>query len=144
MNEASGAVPSRHQRLSLLDFERCETGAAAAKGDRVANKRSLPKQHEHMGDRHQVATGQTVPKRLLQHRITELPFASRDALRIATLGMHHADPFDFAIIVQALERNLTVITRELRSLRRAGARGLIGCETGCNERLRQKSRCDYA
>ncbi len=55
-----------------------------------------------------------VPKRMLLHRIRELPFATEHALRIANLPMHHGDPFDRAIIAQALANKLVVITSDER------------------------------
>lgn len=55
-----------------------------------------------------------LPKRLLQHRIRELPFATEHALKIASLPMHHGDPFDRALIAQALTNKLIVITSDER------------------------------
>src|SRR5262245_2864492 len=51
-----------------------------------------------------------VPSRMAAHSITGLAFEHADALAIAQLPDHHDDPFDRALIAQALERDLVVIT----------------------------------
>ena len=39
----------------------------------------------------------------------EITFTSHDALRAARLPATHKDPFDRALVAQALERNLTIV-----------------------------------
>ena len=41
-----------------------------------------------------------------------LPFAPSHAVRVARLPQHHADPFDRALIAQALVEPLTLLTRD--------------------------------
>jgi len=41
-----------------------------------------------------------------------LPFAPAHAVRVARLPAHHADPFDRALIAQALVEPLTLLTRD--------------------------------
>ena len=40
----------------------------------------------------------------------EIAFTSHDALRAARLPATHKDPFDRALVAQALERNLTIVS----------------------------------
>ena len=55
-----------------------------------------------------------VPSRLVRHSIGGLAFEHTDALAVATLPAVHEDPFDRALIAQALERELTVVTSDER------------------------------
>ena len=41
-----------------------------------------------------------------------LPFTARHAHRLATLELHHRDPFDRMLIAQAIEEDLIVITKD--------------------------------
>ena len=51
--------------------------------------------------------------RLAAQRVSIIPISLTDALAAAQLPLHHRDPFDRMIIAQALDRGLTVITRDL-------------------------------
>ena len=53
-----------------------------------------------------------VPSRMTQHAIGGLAFEHADALAIAQLPDHHDDPFDRALIAQAIERDLPIITAD--------------------------------
>jgi PIN domain nuclease of toxin-antitoxin system len=55
-----------------------------------------------------------VPSRLARHSITGLAFEHTDALAVAALPALHEDPFDRALIAQALERDLTMVTSDAR------------------------------
>ena len=55
-----------------------------------------------------------VLSRLAIHAIVGLPFEHADALGVAELPPHHDDPFDRALIAQAIERDLTVVTSNER------------------------------
>jgi PIN domain nuclease of toxin-antitoxin system len=55
-----------------------------------------------------------VPSRMSRHAISGLAFEHSDALAIDSLGEHHHDPFDRALIAQALERGLPIITSDAR------------------------------
>lgn len=52
--------------------------------------------------------------RLARHSIGGLSFEHSDALAVADLPEHHDDPFDRALIAQALERDLAVVTADER------------------------------
>ncbi len=52
--------------------------------------------------------------RLARHSIAGLAFEHSDALAVADLPDHHDDPFDRALIAQALERDLAVVTSDDR------------------------------
>lgn len=45
-------------------------------------------------------------------RLTVLPISDQIALRAAALPLLHADPFDRAILATALERNVTLASRD--------------------------------
>src|SRR5436853_989192 len=51
-----------------------------------------------------------VPSRMAMHSIVGVPFEHADALLVADLPDVHDDPFDRALIAQALERKLPIIT----------------------------------
>src|SRR4051812_22510717 len=55
-----------------------------------------------------------VVTRLARHSIAGLAFEHSDALAVAELPEHHDDPFDRALIAQALERDLAVVTSDER------------------------------
>lgn len=57
--------------------------------------------------------------RLAAQRVSIIPISLTDALAAAQLPLHHRDPFDRMIIAQALDRGLTVITRD-RTFERYG------------------------
>lgn len=50
---------------------------------------------------------------------TSLPITLEHAARVRSLPFHHRDPFDRMMIAQALEENLTIVTRD-RSFRAYG------------------------
>lgn len=47
---------------------------------------------------------------------TELPIESPDAILAGRLPWEHKDPFDRVIVAQALRRNLTIATRDVKIL----------------------------
>jgi PIN domain nuclease of toxin-antitoxin system len=51
-----------------------------------------------------------VPKRLARDRISPLPIEHAHALRVATLPLHHRDPFDRLIVSQAQVEKLPLVT----------------------------------
>ena len=53
-----------------------------------------------------------VPARLAQNAMTELPIALVHALAVDTLPMHHHDPFDRLLIVQAQIERLPLMTAD--------------------------------
>lgn len=55
-----------------------------------------------------------VPSRMAKHGLVGLPFEHVDALAVASLPLHHDDPFDRALIAQAKERSLAVMTPDER------------------------------
>jgi PIN domain nuclease of toxin-antitoxin system len=55
-----------------------------------------------------------VPSRMTRHGITGIAFEHTDALAVAMLPDLHDDPFDRALIAQALERDLAIITSDDR------------------------------
>ena len=55
-----------------------------------------------------------VPSRMARHAIEGLAFEHTDALAVATLPDLHDDPFDRALIAQALARDLSIITSDGR------------------------------
>jgi PIN domain nuclease of toxin-antitoxin system len=55
-----------------------------------------------------------VPSRMSRHGITGIAFEHTDALAVALLPELHDDPFDRALIAQALERDLPIITSDAR------------------------------
>ena len=58
--------------------------------------------------------GRFVPARMSKHAFIGLAFEHTDALAVATLPDLHDDPFDRALIAQALERKLPVVTADER------------------------------
>jgi PIN domain nuclease of toxin-antitoxin system len=55
-----------------------------------------------------------VPSRMSAHAISGLAFEHSDALAIGSLPDHHDDPFDRALIAQARERNLPIVSSDTR------------------------------
>jgi len=55
-----------------------------------------------------------VPSRMVRHGITGIAFEHTDALAVAALPDLHDDPFDRALIAQALERELVIVTSDAR------------------------------
>lgn len=55
-----------------------------------------------------------VPSRMAAHSILGLAFEHSDALAIGLLPDHHDDPFDRALIAQARQRGLAVVTSDAR------------------------------
>jgi PIN domain nuclease of toxin-antitoxin system len=49
-------------------------------------------------------------QKLSQYGFLEIAFTSHDALRAARLPATHKDPFDRALVAQALERKLTIVS----------------------------------
>jgi len=47
-----------------------------------------------------------------ERRIATLPITPAHALRVEALPFHHRDPFDRLLIAQALEEQLTLVTRD--------------------------------
>lgn len=47
-----------------------------------------------------------------ERRIATLPITPAHALRVDGLPFHHRDPFDRLLIAQALEEQLTLVTRD--------------------------------
>jgi PIN domain nuclease of toxin-antitoxin system len=56
--------------------------------------------------------GRYVPKRLIEQGIRPLPITQDHSLRVYDLPLHHADPFDRMIIVQAMVEQMTVLTSD--------------------------------
>jgi len=55
-----------------------------------------------------------VPSRIEQHSLTGIAFEHEDALAVADLPDHHDDPFDRALIAQAIVRDVAIITADSR------------------------------
>src|SRR5438128_2452283 len=45
-----------------------------------------------------------------RHGIESLPFDEKAALMLATLPLHHKDPFDRALVAQAISQNMVILT----------------------------------
>lgn len=54
----------------------------------------------------------TVRQAVADSGFTELPVLMAHAERVATLPAHHRDPFDRLLVAQALEENLTLVSRD--------------------------------
>jgi PIN domain nuclease of toxin-antitoxin system len=52
------------------------------------------------------------PQRLAEYRFTELPFYTHQALLAGELESTHKDPFDRALVAQALSHKLTVVSQD--------------------------------
>lgn len=46
------------------------------------------------------------------NQLIDLPITAELALSVATMPLHHADPFDRLLVAQALERDLILITAD--------------------------------
>lgn len=57
---------------------------------------------------------QYVPAHLRATAAASLPVAEADALAVASLPPHHGDPFDRMLVVQAMRRDLTLVTGDAR------------------------------
>lgn len=53
-----------------------------------------------------------IPLRLLRDGLTSLPVDHHHACRVASLPLHHRDPFDRLLIAQAQIENLTLATAD--------------------------------
>ena len=49
---------------------------------------------------------------LARMRMEQLPISHRHALRVRSLPLRHRDPFDRMLVAQALDEDLTLITRD--------------------------------
>jgi len=58
--------------------------------------------------------GKFIPSRMSRHAISGFAFEHSDALAVAQLPSIHDDPFDRALIAQALARELTIVTSDSR------------------------------
>lgn len=95
---ARKAIENPHHEILLSAVSSWEIAIKQALG-----KLSLPE-----------APAKFVPSRMAAHAISGLAFEHSDALAIASLPDHHDDPFDRALIAQALERKLAVVTSDAR------------------------------
>jgi PIN domain nuclease of toxin-antitoxin system len=55
-----------------------------------------------------------VDSQLARHRFALLPITLRHAAGVAELPLHHRDPFDRMLVVQAQLEGLTIVTRDPR------------------------------
>jgi PIN domain nuclease of toxin-antitoxin system len=53
---------------------------------------------------------QFLAEELTANTISLLPIEFRHAMRVASLPLHHRDPFDRLLIAQALEENLAIVS----------------------------------
>jgi PIN domain nuclease of toxin-antitoxin system len=53
---------------------------------------------------------QFLAEELIANTISLLPIEFRQVMRVASLPLHHRDPFDRLLIAQALEENLTIVS----------------------------------
>jgi len=58
------------------------------------------------------APEQLLPRAMAEDRLIELPIQHRHALQVATLPLHHRDPFDRLIIAQARVEGLPIMTAD--------------------------------
>lgn len=54
----------------------------------------------------------TINSRLAAAGMTLLPISFADTLQVSNLPLHHRDPFDRMLIAQAINHNLTLISRD--------------------------------
>lgn len=52
------------------------------------------------------------PARLIAADLSELPFVAEHAIAAGSLPLHHGNPFDRALIAQAMTEGLTLVTRD--------------------------------
>ena len=55
-----------------------------------------------------------IPKRIVSSKLTPLPVEHTHALRVASLPMHHRDPFDRLLIAQSVELRVPIVTEDRR------------------------------
>lgn len=60
------------------------------------------------------AADRYVPESVLAIRARSLPIDLGDALAVAELPLHHRDPFDRLLVVQARRHDLTLVTADRR------------------------------
>lgn len=53
-----------------------------------------------------------VPSRMAAQGLEPLPISHSHALQVASLPMHHRDPFDRLLVAQALVERLTILTAD--------------------------------
>jgi PIN domain nuclease of toxin-antitoxin system len=53
---------------------------------------------------------------MTRYGLRELPVTARDAERTRTLPLHHRDPFDRMLVVQAMSDNLVLVSGDRRML----------------------------
>ncbi|MBI3972519.1 MAG: type II toxin-antitoxin system VapC family toxin [Chloroflexi bacterium] len=53
-----------------------------------------------------------LPDELQKNHFIELPITVAHTMAVEHLSMHHRDPFDRLLIAQAMEENLTIVTRD--------------------------------
>ena len=59
-----------------------------------------------------VATAEQILAAALELGFEELPVRARTTLRVATLPMHHRDPFDRLLVAQAMDEPATLLTAD--------------------------------
>lgn len=79
---------------------------SVASGYEVANKHRLGKLDD-IGD-----PAQKYPTLMIEHGFLPLPLSEAQTLRAGRLAGDHRDPFDRLIAAQALEENLTIVTKD--------------------------------
>lgn len=92
------AGPARH----AIEFEAAEIRVSVATVWELEIKRASGK----------IQLDDTIWDGLAARRVSIISISLTDALAAARLPLHHRDPFDRMIIAQALNRGLTVITRD--------------------------------
>jgi PIN domain nuclease of toxin-antitoxin system len=56
----------------------------------------------------------TVRNGMMRLVAAELPLHIRHSLRLSALPLHHRDPFDRLLVVQAMEEGMTLVTEDLQ------------------------------
>jgi PIN domain nuclease of toxin-antitoxin system len=92
--------------LGLLRDPRHTVYCSAASLWEIAIKQSLNK----------LEVKGTLPAMLERYGITELPVTARHAELTRTLPMHHRDPFDRMLVVQAMAENLVLVSADPQML----------------------------
>jgi len=93
---------------SLLEDEEHELHLSIASAWEIAIKHALGKLR--LPD----PPASYVPSRLEAMRVRSLPIALEHALHVATLPLHHRDPFDRVLIAQAQVEDLSILTADPR------------------------------
>jgi PIN domain nuclease of toxin-antitoxin system len=96
---------SRRARTLILDDDN-ELLLSAVSAWEIAIKQRLGKLHL------DGPADEWVPARMERTRVTPLPVLHHHALRVATLPLHHRDPFDRLLIAQAELEELPIITAD--------------------------------